>query len=334
MKMSVALVMSVVAGAALCVQAEPWLVIERGQGRAEKALLLRWQVYGFGYGQLQRSEDLSDWESIHAMELPREGIVEILRPATAAKEYFRLNVGTFSIPPDMVWIRPGEFLMGSPVEEIGRHEDEGPQRRVVLQYGFWMGRWEVTVSEFVGLMGWNPTRDAPDDTSRPVADVTWDEAMEYCRRRTVRDRVANAIPLGASYRLPSEAEWEYASRAGATTRFCFGDDRGYSTYGYYGWSGLNSKQSSHPVGEKQPNAWGLHDIHGNVFEWCLDKYAAYPEGVAVPAITNHVYRGGSWYCSDIAYLRCASRHPGNQSAAPYIGFRLVLGSAADSVPQR
>ncbi|MBL9136837.1 MAG: formylglycine-generating enzyme family protein [Verrucomicrobiales bacterium] len=310
----------------------PWIEIGREETEGGERMVLTLQTYGYGLGVLQRSKDLRNWEPIHAMELPREGIVRLERSTTSgAREFLRFVSQTIPIPTDMVWIAPGEFLMGSPLTESQRHEDEGPQRLVRIQYGFWMGRYEVTVREFRELMGWNPTLDAPDDSTRPVESVTWDEAMEFCRRRTVRDRLGNAIPPGASYRLPSEAEWEYACRAGTTTRYSFGDDPGHSVYIEYGWSALNAKQFTHPVGLKKSNQWGLHDMHGNVFEWCLDRYGAYPGGVAVRSITNHVYRGGSWYCSDLAYLRSASRHPGNQSTGRFIGFRLLLGSPADTV---
>lgn len=318
--------------AGVWVRGQPWMEFTREAADGGDRWVLTMHTYGFGLGVLQRSRDLRSWDDLHAMELPREGMVQLGRSTVASpREFYRLVARTFPIPTDVVWISPGEFLMGSPLFEAERKEDEGPQRWVRIQYGFWMGRCEVTVREFRELMGWNPTQDAPDDSTRPVESVTWDEAMEFCRRRTERDREGNAIPPGATYRLPSEAEWEYACRAGTTTRYSFGDDPGHSVYPEYAWSALNAAQFTNPVGLKKSNAWGLHDMHGNVFEWCLDRYAAYPGGKAVRGITNHVYRGGSWYCSDLAYLRSASRHPGNQSTGRFIGFRVVLGSPADTV---
>ena len=181
-------------------------------------------------------------------------------------------------------------------------------------------------------MGRNPS-SFPAQTNRPVETVSWFDATNYCARRTQQDLAAGRIPPGSYYRLPSEAEWEYACRAGTTTRFYYGDDPGYANLANYAWYVANSGNSTHPVNQKLPNAWGLYDIAGNVWEWCQDWYApAYPGGrVTDPpgpdTGSNRVLRGGDWF-SFAWYCRSASRsftHPA--SAFSVIGFRVVLDTA-------
>jgi len=129
--------------------------------------------------------------------------------------------------------------------------------------------------------------------------VSWFDATSYCYTLTVQERLAGRIPSNWAYRLPTEAEWEYACRAGTAARFSYGDDLGYTDLGKYAWYCDNSDLQTHPVGRKRPNAWGLYDMHGNVLEWCLDWHGEYPGGsVSDPqglsSCSDRVFRGGSW----------------------------------------
>lgn len=233
----------------------------------------------------------------------------------------------------MVWIPAGEFIMGSPTDEPGRDQDEGPQTKVTIAQGFWMGKCEVTQAEYQTVMGTNPS-NVTEDKTRPVERVNWYEAMEYCTKLTESARTAGKLPKGYAYRLPTEAEWEYACRAGTTTRFSYGDDKGYLQLADYAWFTRNSESMTHPVGTRRPNPWGLFDMHGNVWEWCLDRWeGSLPGGsvtnLAVPAGGPLcVARGGSWLYEGEA-CRSANRDdysPSNRCSD--IGFRVVLAPYA------
>ena len=229
----------------------------------------------------------------------------------------------------MVYLPPGEFLMGSPTEELGRDPDESPQTRVVIARGFWMGECEVTQGEYQQVMGLNPS-NGTGDRRRPVERVSWFDAVEYCKKLTQACELQGRLPEGYVYRLPTEAEWEYGCRAGATTRFCYGEDKNAMRLSDYAWFSRNSESTTHPVGTRQPNAWGLFDMHGNVWEWCLDRWEdALPGGTitnSASAATGNlrVARGGSWLY-DAKACRAANR----DDYSPFdrcsdIGFRVVL----------
>jgi len=131
-----------------------------------------------------------------------------------------------------------------------------------------MGKYEVTQGEYLGVMDSNPSAFRTD-LSLPVETVSWFDATSYCWALTQRERAAGRIPSNCLYRLPTEAEWEYACRAWTSDRrFSDGDDPGYTNLTNYAWYEVNSGGTTHPVGQKLPNAWGLYDMHGNVFEWC------------------------------------------------------------------
>ncbi|MCX7048964.1 MAG: SUMF1/EgtB/PvdO family nonheme iron enzyme, partial [Candidatus Sumerlaeota bacterium] len=155
----------------------------------------------------------------------------------------------------MIWIPGGTFRMGSPPSESMRSEDEGPVHEVTLD-GFWMGETEVTQAQYQALMGKKPSFFEGADC--PVERVFRNDVMEFCRLLSAK--------TNRQYTLPTEAQWEYACRAGSSSRFCFGDSE--DDLKEYGWFSENANQRSHPVKSKRPNAWGLYDIHGNVWEWC------------------------------------------------------------------
>ena len=166
---------------------------------------------------------------------------------------------TSSLGMTFVYIAPGSFMMGSPSSESGRNNDE-TQHKVTLPRGYWMQTTEVTQAQWKAVMGNNPSHWKGDDL--PVEKVSWDDAQEFIRK-------LNQQEDEITYSLPTEAQWEYAARAGSSSRFCFGDSD--SHLGNYAWFSENSGNKTHPVGQKTPNSWGLYDMHGSVWEWCRDR---------------------------------------------------------------
>lgn len=232
------------------------------------------------------------------------------------------------IRTEMIWIPQGSFEMGSPEWEEGRLIDEGPVHRVVLEQSFWLSKFEVTQGEFEAVMGHNPSF-ADSNPRFPVEGVSWVEAMSYCARVTERERAAGRLPAGFVYRLPTEAEWEYACRAGTSTAFGFADNS--DDLGRYAWYISNAEGSPAPVGLKLPNQWGLYDMHGNVFEWCLDEYAAYPGGESgKPSGGTTVYRpsrGGAFPCPpSLCRSACRSDSAPQTARSPLRGFRVAIGA--------
>jgi formylglycine-generating enzyme required for sulfatase activity len=234
-----------------------------------------------------------------------------------------------AVGAELVWIPPGEFVLGSPPEEKDRDLDEGPTTRVVMAAGFWIAPREVTQAEYQLVTGRNPSQYTGDD-QRPVEKVSWQDAVDYCIARTRREQASGRLPEGYAYRLPTEAEWEYACRAGTTTRFSYGDDPSYLQAGDYAWCNRNSDSTTHPVGTRRPNPWGLFDMHGNVWEWCLDSWGgAYPGGTVTNAVrlpdgSLRVARGGSWLY-EARFCRSANRDSyGMLNRCSDLGFRVVL----------
>jgi formylglycine-generating enzyme required for sulfatase activity len=223
---------------------------------------------------------------------------------------------TSSMGMKFAWIPPGTFLMGSPKEEAGRDEKE-VQHRVTLTKGFYLGVTTVTQEQWNALMTENPSR-YKREKNLPVENVTWDECREFLKKMGDKD--------GQAYRLPTEAEWEYACRAGAKGLYCYGDD--LKMLGRYAWYADNAEERPHSVAQKKLNRWGLHDMHGNVWEWCADWYGDYPrQGVADPQGpekgTNRVLRGGSFY-SPAVFVRSAIRGSFDPAKrGRNIGFRAV-----------
>jgi formylglycine-generating enzyme required for sulfatase activity len=243
------------------------------------------------------------------------------------------------VTTNMVWFGPGTFKMGSPAAEVDRQANE-TLHLVTLTRGFFCGQYPVTQGEFLAVVGGNPSyfnglrgsTDYGTDLTRPVEQVTWYDAVYYCWLLTQQERAAGHIPTNWTYRLPTEAEWEYACRAGVTNRFSYGDDPGYADLANHGWYAANSGGSVHPVGEKIANPAGLYDVHGNVYQWCQDWYGAYPVGHVIdpqgPSTGSaNVFRGGGWYYA-ARYCRSAGRYSLDPTyAASYIGFRVVLAPA-------
>jgi formylglycine-generating enzyme required for sulfatase activity len=204
---------------------------------------------------------------------------------------------------------------------------------VVLTDGYWIGKYEVTQSEWKQVMAtepWKESDTAQDGQEFPATCVRWNAATEFCRELTTREREAHRLPNDWDYALPTEAQWEYACRAGTETTFDFGDDE--SKLGEYAWFKDNSLMAGenyvHRVGQKKPNSWGLHDMHGNALEWCRDVYQEELPGGVDPEVTRgspyRVYRGGSWFV-DAPGCRCAFRlfdSPDDRSLD--YGFRVVL----------
>jgi len=207
---------------------------------------------------------------------------------------------TNSIGMKLRLIPAGEFMMGSPGTESDRNDNE-TQHRVSITKPFYLGVTEVTQEQYQQVMGTNPSQfKGPQN---PVEKVSWTDAVEFCRKLSAMPAEKTA---GHVYRLPTESEWEYACRAGTTTAYGFGDDA--SGLGDYGCFVGNSGPKTHPVGEKKPNAWGVYDMHGNVFEWCQDWYGDYSSGSATDptgAVSGsiRVFRGGSW---DFSAWSCRS----------------------------
>jgi len=259
--------------------------------------------------------------------------------ASATSRYYR---AVWTPNTNLVWIPRGTFTLGSPTNEVDRSSIEGPQAVVTLSRGFWMGKYEVTQGDYLAVVGSNPSyfngdrsgppdndQDYGTDLTRPVELVSWNDATNYCARLTTRERAAGRIPTNSVYRLPTEAEWEYACRAGTTTRFYYGDDPGYTNLAEYAWYLDNSDLQTHPVGQLLPNAWGLYDMAGNVWEWCRDWYAPYtggsltdPQGPATG--TNRVWRGASWFYI-ARHCRSARRFLNVPTYTYYgLGFRVAL----------
>ena len=219
---------------------------------------------------------------------------------------------------EMVSLPAGQFLMGSP-----DYESEKPPHQVKLN-SFAIGKYPVTQAQYEAVMGINPS-EFKNNPQNPVEQVSWNDAQAFCRKLSQI--------TGKTYRLPTEAEWEYACRAGTTTRYYFGDDA--SQLGDYAWYDGNSQDKTHPVGQKKPNAWGLYDMSGNVWEWCEDNWHSSYENAPRDGsawLTNDndypILRGGSWYC-DLSACRSAYRlSDGLRRSDHYggLGFRVVCGA--------
>lgn len=233
--------------------------------------------------------------------------------------YFRVEAASTREPPLpwLVWVPPGAFWLGSDPAEHGRDNDEDPVGEVTLTRGFWIARHEVTQSEYQEVMGGNPSYFTPangylTDLSHPVEQVSWADATNYCARLTERLQTQGSLPTAAKVRLPTEAEWEYAARAGTHTAYSFGSTLTTNLANFdWKWEHDTARgflhhplnpypQQTLPVGSFPPNPLGLHDVHGNVWEWVSDWWGYYPGGPQVdpagpPAGDYRLQRGGGWH---------------------------------------
>lgn len=227
---------------------------------------------------------------------------------------------------DLIWVESGSFTLGSDRSEVLRHKAEGPQTHVTITKGFWLGRTEVTQAQYEAVTGTNPSTFKKVGPDAPVERTSWLDAMAFCQALTERERAAGRLPEGYVYTLPTEAQWEYAYRAGTTGEYPAEPEA-------MGWFDRNSGETTHPVGQKQPNPWGFYDMAGNVLEWCFDWFGDYPGGaVTDPTGPGRGYyrmaRGGSWR-TDPKTGRSANRSGGSEGRMDYtIGFRLALSPEA------
>jgi formylglycine-generating enzyme required for sulfatase activity/WD40 repeat protein len=253
------------------------------------------------------------------------------REARAPRREISLDLGN-KVFMKLVLVSAGKFMMGSATLDFPSDEDEFPQREVTISKSFYMGIYEVTQEQYQAVMGENPS--AYEGPKNPVNNVSWNNATDFCAKLFQK--------TGMKARLPTEAEWEYACRAGTTTDYWFGD---YDLYdlklGDYDWYSKNSGERAHPVGQKRPNPWGLYDMHGNVSEWCADWYdkecydtlkdeTVDPKGPE--SGQERVYRGGN-----LAILDQFGRSANRESVPPdstynFLGFRIVVEPAKKERP--
>ncbi|MGA2662654.1 MAG: formylglycine-generating enzyme family protein, partial [Verrucomicrobiota bacterium] len=258
-----------------------------------------------------------------------------------------VNQGVVALPcrfapaPVLADIPAGAFVMGSPSWEPERAAWEGPQTLVTISHGFKIGRFEVTQGQWQAVMTNNPSYDT-GDSNLPVEQVTWADATNYCGRLTLRERQSGCLPTGWVYRLPTEAEWEYACRAGSTNAFAYGPALRSGMANFDGHYEYNSSLGTIsdptgvcvgetvPVGQYAPNAWGLYDTHGNTWEWCLDGWSYnLPGGSVTNPVSSasgaqRAIRGGGLYnegreCRSAYRLPCSADY-----ASQEVGFRVVL----------
>ena len=237
-----------------------------------------------------------------------------------------------SLNATLVWIPAGTFTMGS-VKDEENGANVGSQVTVTLTKGFWLGQTEVTQAQWQHVMQttpWNGQADVMEGDDYPATYVSWRDALEFCKKLTEEERTAARLPAEWQYTLPTEAQWEFACRAGTTTRFSFGDNN--ADLAEYGWFGDNANalgnRYPHRVAQRKANPWGLYDMHGNVSEWCQDVFSAGAlPGGSNPVVSvrgsKRVLRGGNWgdsatYCESAFRTR---REPGYRGHA--LGFRLA-----------
>lgn len=259
----------------------------------------------------------------------------VLIPGPAAGKLWQMPY----LAVQFIWVEAGAYNMGTPKSEHARLPNEGPQTPVTFSRGYWIGRYEVTQAQFKELMRKNPSQFW--GASHPVENVSWEDAQRYCDKLTELEREAQRLPEGYVYRLPTEAEWEFAARAGTITPFSFGEEADPMMGNFQGVypAGRDFKQGSKPhygtkpVGSYPPNALGLYDVHGNVREWTHDTYHARYGGDALndpaplPGGERMAVRGGSW--EDYArHVRSGWREKmGIETFSNSVGFRVVLAPA-------
>lgn len=326
------------------------------QSPAQTSAILGVRMAG-GLPQLSLSGPTgSSWTILYSSELPPAAmwtpltnvtlmstptvVADPNRPLDVTRYYRALLLQGVSptnvVVTNMIWMPPGTFVMGSPSSEVGRQPDE-VQHTVTLTQGFFIGKYLVTQGDYAAVAGVNPSwfnglRNGTDygtDLSRPVENLYWFSAESYCAQLTQLEQQSGRLPTNWVYRLPTEAEWEYACRAGTTNRFSYGEDPGYVGLPSYAWFLDNSSNVTHEVGLKLANPASLYDVHGNVYEWCQDYYGDYPTGpITDPqgptSGAARVFRGGSWQYGGAA-CRSAGRYPTDPATKfNFLGFRVVV----------
>ncbi|HPB51815.1 MAG TPA: formylglycine-generating enzyme family protein [Myxococcota bacterium] len=301
-----------------------WRQYEVQRAEAERVERLRREAMESDWGKLSRLLKLKVVSDAQKKEWATAFINAYGSDSAKNPHFGDLMQYTVSIPAGWVVIPAGSFLMGSPPTESGRSGDEGPQTRVTIGAPFMLKKTEVTQGEWKAVMGSNPSGFGSCGDTCPVETVSWNDAVEYCNRLSKKENLEQCYDKSGDsytfrgvacrgYRLPTEAEWEYAARAGSTAAR-------HGEIDQVAWSNNNSGSKTHPVGQKQANAWGLWDMLGNVWEWCSDWYAGNLVGGSVTdpmgpsSGSTRVFRGGSWN-TVASNVRAAFRYsysPGNR----------------------
>ena len=267
---------------------------------------------------------------VTALMLAACGSDDSKTPTGFTADFQLVAIGSDEVALEMVWIESGTFTMGSYASEPGREDNEGPPHKVRISRGFWLGKYEITLEQWKSVMAPPPsgsvqTYKPQEDPNYPAAFISWHDIQEFIRRLNEAEGVD-------VYRLPTEAEWEYACRAGTTTRWSFGADE--SQLEEHAWYKVNAwdleERYVHAKGMKLPNSWGLYDMYGNVWEWVQDWYAdgyyidsprVDPQGPA--SGTARVARGGD-IVSYVKHVRSARRARASASLrSQFFGARLV-----------
>ena len=304
---------------AACIQLAEWLMtVAEKSSLADKGVLLgRALACCERYLELHTAEDVGRLKGKILLEKIAKATGKAASPTSSSKT-LTLDLGK-GVTMKLVLIPAGKFFMGSLPTEKDRREDEGPQREVTISSPFYMGVYEVTQEQYEQIKGKNPS--SIKGAKNPVDTISWDEAVDFCKELSRK--------TGKRVSLPTEAQWEYACRAGSKTRFCFGDAD--SGLGGYAWYPSNSASKTHPVGGKKPNAFGLFDMHGNVWELCSDWYdsgyyanARNVDPAGPDSGAARVLRGGSWGCNP-QLCRSASRfrHSPDGRSGDF-GFRVAV----------
>ena len=296
--------------------------------KAQRDLIRQWISAGAAWPEgltigVVRKSSLRDDQTLASRLHKRIAAGSKEKDASEMKPY-RATIPSTDVSFEMVPIQGGEFLMGTPDSEPGRRKDEGPQRKVRVN-PFWMGAREVTWDEYRLFMfsqqagevpGQDEAIDAVSRPTRPYVEMSFGMGINGFPAISMTQHAANkyaqwlSARTGHFYRLPTEAEWEYACRGGTTTAYSFGDDA--AQLGEYAWYNGNTEEKYQPAGKKKPNPWGLYDMHGNVMEWTLDQYVPqYGAASDNPWVKStkpypHAVRGGSWM-DGAARLRCGAR---------------------------
>ena len=315
----------------LLIQALPWIQTSQKQAGIEDSKAIKGKgIQGPYLGQ--RTRFIKGATEVRNAYFPSlEGLAE---GSCSAQEYQRDWALDKRLPVEIEnsinmrfrLIPPGEFQMGSPKSEIGRGPDETIHKEVIV-HAFYMGIYEVRYAEWKQIMEMHPRSSTFSiyGDNRPVNEITWTQCMEFCYKLAARE----GLPRG-TYRLATEVEWEYACRAGTQTPFYFGTDtKRFDAFGIFVG---NSGNSSHEVGSRRPNAWGLYDMHGNLWEWCFNRFYHYKGDFIDPL--KRSFRGGNWY-QPIMDCRSASRYRyPPDSHANLLGFRIIrhLATADKTTP--